>query len=75
MLSHFSRVQLHTTLWTVAFQALVSIGFSRQEYWSAVPFLSLGNLPDSEIKPVSLKSPAFASGFFTTSATWEAHNF
>ena len=75
MLSHFSCVQLYATLWTVACQAPVSIGFSRQEYWSAVPFLSLGNIPDSEIKPVSLKSPALASGFFTTSATWEAHNF
>ena len=75
MLSHFSCVQLYATLWNIACQAPVSIGFSRQEYWSAVPFLSLGNIPDSEIKPVSLKSPALASGFFTTSATWEAHNF
>ena len=61
--------------WTVACQAPVSMGFSRQEYWSGVSFLSLGNLPDSEIEPVSLKSPALAGVFFTTSATWEAHNF
>ena len=39
MLSHFSRVRLFATLWTVAYQAPLSIGFSRQEYWSGLPFL------------------------------------
>ena len=49
------------------------MGFSRQEYWSGLPFPSPGDLPNPEIKPVSLMSPALASGFFITRATWEAH--
>ena len=47
--------------------------FSRQEYWSGVPFPTPGYIPDPWIKPTSLASPALAGGFFTTSATWEAH--
>ena len=43
------------TTWTVAFQAPLSMGFSRQEYWSGLPFSSPGDLPDPEIKP---RSPA-----------------
>ena len=50
-----SRVQLFATLWTVACQALLSMGFSRQEYWSGLPFPSPGDLPDLEIE---LRSPA-----------------
>ena len=50
----------------------MSMGFSRQEYWSGLPRPLPGDLPDSEIKPQSLMSPALAGGFFTTSATWEA---
>ena len=46
--------------------------FPRQEYWSEVPFPSLGNLPNPGVEPTSLTSPALAGGFFTTSATWEA---
>ena len=38
VLSHFSCVQLFVTLWTVAFQAPLSMGFSRQEYWNGLPF-------------------------------------
>ena len=49
------------------------MGFSRQEYWSGLPFPSLGDLPNPGIKPVSLVSLASAGGFFTTHATWEAH--
>jgi len=49
------------------------MGFSRQEYWSGLPFSSPGDLPDPGIKPASPGSPALAEGFFTTSATWEAH--
>ena len=45
--------------------------FSRQEYWSGLPFPPPGDLPNPGIKPRSLVSPALASGFFTTSATWE----
>ena len=72
MLSHFSRVQFFATLWTVACQAPQSMGFPRQEYWNGLPFPSPGDLPDPEIEPMSLMSPALAGGFFTTSATWEA---
>ena len=71
MLSHFSHV-LRVTLWTAARQAPLSTGFSRQEYWSALPCPPLGDLPDPGIEPVSLTSPALAGGFFTISATWEA---
>ena len=59
------------TPWTVAFQTL-SMGFSRQEYWSGLPFPSPGDLPDLGIEPMSLMSPALAGEFFTTSTTWEA---
>ena len=48
-----SRVRLFTTPWTVAHQASPSMGFSRQEYWSGLPFPSLGDLPDPRIKPGS----------------------
>ena len=51
VLSHFSHVRLSATPWTVAHQAPLSMGFSSQEYWSGLPCLSLGNLPDSGIKP------------------------
>ena len=69
-----SRVRLFVTPWTVVRQAPLSMGFSRQEYWSGVQFPSPGNLPDPGIKPVSLISPALVGGFFTTSATWEAYS-
>ena len=48
-----SRVRLLVTPWTVAYQAPLSIGFSRQEYWSGLPFLSPGYLPKPGIKPGS----------------------
>ena len=48
-----SRVQLFSTPWTVAYQASLSMGFSRQEYWSGLPFPSPGDLPDPGIKPGS----------------------
>ena len=48
------------------------MGFSRQEYWSGLPFPPPGDLPDPGIEPTSLMSPALAGRFFTTSATWEA---
>ena len=60
------------TSWITARQAPLSMGFSRQEHWSELPFSPVGDLPDPGIKPVSLMSPALAGGFFTTSATWEA---
>ena len=63
MLSH---VRLFATPWTVPCQASLSMGFSRQESWSGLPFPSPGDLPDPGIKPVSLVSPALAGRFLTT---------
>ena len=51
------------TPWTVAHQALLSIGFSRQEYWSGLTCLSPGDFPDPGTEP---ESPVLAGGFFTT---------
>ena len=48
-----SFVQLFATPWAVARQASLSMGFSRQEYWSGLPFPSPGDLPDSGIEPWS----------------------
>ena len=72
--SRFSRVQLLVTPWTVARQVPLSMGFSRQEYCSGLPFPPPGDLPDPEIKPVSLVSPALAGGFFTTEPPGKAHS-
>ena len=69
MLGGFSSVQLFVTLWTVACQAPLSMGYSRQEYSRQCP--PPGDLPDPGIEPASLMSPALAGRFFTTSATWE----
>ena len=74
MLSHFSYVRLFMTLWTVAHQAPLSMGFSSQEHWSGLPRPPPGDLPKPGIEPVSLMSPALAGQFFTTSATWETLN-
>ena len=49
----FSRVRLFATLWTVAYQAPLSMGFSKQEYWSELLFPSPGDLPNPGIKPRS----------------------
>ena len=80
------RVRLFATPWTVGHQAPLSMGFSRQEYCSGLPF-SISEDPvcvscDPGIQCVSPVSPALTGGFFTTSATWEAqglvlitHNF
>ena len=46
-----SHVQLFGAPWTVAYQAPLSMGFSRQEYWSGLPFLSAENLPNPGIEP------------------------
>ena len=72
MLSCFSRVQLCVTLWTKAQQAPLSMGFSRQEYWSGFPCTLPGDLPNPGKEPASLISLASAGKFFTTSTTWEA---
>ena len=57
MLSGFCCVQLFVTPWTVDYQASPSMGFSRQEYWSGLPFPSPGKLPNPGMEPVS---PALA---------------
>ena len=57
------RVRLFVTPWTVTHQAPLSKGFSRQEYWSGLPFPSAGDVPDPGMGPMSL---ALAGGFFTT---------
>ena len=67
-----SHAYSFATLWTVAHQGPLSMGFSRQEYWSDLLFPSLGDLPDPGIEPTSLASPALASGFFASGTTWEA---
>ena len=72
VLSRFSRVQHCATLWTVTCQAPLSMGFSRQEYWSGLP----GPLPEDPPNPgIDLMFhyvSCIAGGFFTTRATWEA---
>ena len=61
-----SHVQLFVTLWAIVHQAPQSMGFSRQEYWSRLPFPSPGDLPNSGIKP---RSPAYAGRCFNLWAT------
>ena len=72
LLNRCSHGWLFATIWTIARQAPLSMGFSKQENWSGSPCSSPGDLPHSGIKPASLASPALASRFFATSATWEA---
>ena len=71
MLSRFSHV-LFATLWSIACQALLSMGFSRQEYWSGLPCPPPRDLRDPGIKLLSLMSLALAGRSFTTRAIWEA---
>ena len=72
VLSPFSHVRLCAIPWIVAFQASLSMEFSRQEYWSGFPCPPPEDLPDTGIKPGSLMSPALTGGFFTSSTIWEA---
>ena len=72
VLSCLSHVWLFVTPWTVTHQSPLTMGFSRQEYWSGLPCPPPRDLPDPGIKPESLTSPALAGWFFTTSATCEA---
>ena len=68
---HAKLLQLCLTLcdpMTIAHQAPLSRGFSRQEYWSGLPFLPPGGLPNPRIEPMSLVFPALAGEFFTTQA-------
>ena len=67
MLSCLSRVRLFVTPWTVAHQAPLSMGFSRQEYWSGLPFPSPEDLPDPGIEP---RSPALQTDALTSEPVW-----
>ena len=69
---HFTRVRLFATPWTAAHLAPLSVGFSRQECWSGLPFPSPGGLSQPGIEAVALPSPALADRFFTSRAPWEA---
>ena len=69
VLSHFSHVWLFVTLWTVAHQAPILMGFSRQEYLNGLPCPLQRDLPNPGIKPTS---PALAGGLSTSSTSWEA---
>ena len=69
--NRFSHIQCFATLWTTP----LSMGFSRQEYWSGLPCPPPGDLPDSGIEPESPMPPAWAGGRLTTCATWEAQMF
>ena len=66
VLSHFSCVWFFATLWAVALQASLSMGFSRQEDWNGCH-----DLPDPGREPESLTAPALPGRFFNISATWE----
>ena len=73
MPSCFSCVWLFATPWTVARQAPLSMGFSRQEYWSGLLCPPPEDLPNPKSEAMFLMSPALAGVFFTTSTTWEVH--
>ena len=67
--------RLFSTLWAAVLQAPLSMGFSRQEYWSGLPCPPPEDLPNPGIEPVSLTSPALAGKFFTISATWDTMKY
>ena len=71
LLSRFSHVRLCATPQTAAHQVPPFLGFSRQEYWSGLPFPSPGELPDPGIEPMC---PALQADAFITLATREARN-
>ena len=66
-----SSVQVFVTPWTVVHKTPLSVGFYRQEYWSRLWFISLGDFCDPGIQLTSVASPGLAVRFFTTSTTWE----
>ena len=70
VLSHFSRVQLFVTLWTKARQFSLSMGFSRQEYWSGFLCPPPGDLPDLGIEP---RSPALQADFLPSEPQGKSH--
>ena len=68
-----SGVQLFATLWTIACQAPLSIGFSRQRYWSGLAFLSPAHLHHPGIKPTSPVSPALQADFLPAEQLGESN--
>ena len=70
-----SCVQLYVTPWTVAHQVPLPMGFSRQDYWSRLPFPSPGDLPNPGIKTMSPVAPAQAGRFFTTEPPGKPRRF
>ena len=70
LVKSLSRVRLFVTPWTAAHQAPQSMGFSRQEYWSGLPFPSPGDLPDPGIKP---GSPALEADALTSEPQTHIH--
>ena len=75
MLSRFSRVHLFVTPWTVAHQAPLSMGFSRQEYWRGLPFPPPGNIPNPGFEPVCTFSISCTGRQVPASTPWEALQF
>ena len=73
MLSLFSRAQLFEILLTVAHQTPLSLGFSRQEYWSGLPFPPLRDFPDPGIKPATPAAPALQADSFTAELPGKPH--
>ena len=73
-LSLFSRIWLFMRLWTIARQAPQSMGFSRQEYWSGLPFPLPGDLPHSGMEPVSPVSPALQADSLPSEPLGKPHN-
>ena len=63
---HTRSLLFCATLWTIAHQAPLSMGFSGQEYWSGLPFPPPGDLPDPRLKPASPASPVLTGGIFTS---------
>ena len=72
LLGHFSRVQLIVTPWAVAPQAPLSMGFSRQEYWSGLPCSFLEDHPNPGIKPASPASPTLQEDSLPSEALWKS---
>ena len=71
-----SHIRLCATPWTVVCHASLSMRFSRQDYWSGLPFSHPGDLPDPGIEPASPASPVLAGGFsFTTEPPGKPHGY
>ena len=75
MLSHFSHVWFFATLWTIACQAPLSMGFSRQEYWSGLPCPTPGDLPDPRIEPSLLCLLHWQVGSLILAPSWVSVQF